>query len=198
MTIINLPHEFGDLDELIGKPLLLTSQDRDIYELLEKELVLACKPKTLLDSIDVRDLAIAIWEAGHFREQSIALVNAERPKVLKKLIDAKVKLTKKVRQLADAYLAEPSETAESKLLNGLGINSVAVDALAMLAVAKEFIILDKFVTSRNATRRSAAKDYLRQRDVGRARAVAAKLKKTKNQTIKDDFGPLPPGFGRGN
>jgi hypothetical protein len=170
---------FEDLDDLLGAPVLLKSEDLGKYRELEKLLTSRLRPKNFLDALDLRDLQNAIWEGKRFQEHAAELVNAERPKALKKLIDAKsgyVPDTASAAKLTRTFRAGPkSEKREAILLQKLGLSGSAVDAHAVLLAANDFLILDKLAANRSAMRKTALKDYeRRQRLVAKGKAAKVK------------------------
>jgi hypothetical protein len=185
---------FDEVNELLGDPILLQHEELEDYRNLEATITSLLNPRDLFDALEARDIVNSIWEGKRYQDGAAALINAERRKALKKLLDPKsgyIPDTEKSRKAIENFEQGTKDgLGQSILLRKLGIDSSAVEAHAVLLAANDYLVLDKLVASRNAARRTGLKDYERRQRVAlKAKREVAKaklkLQSKKGQSKKD-------------
>jgi hypothetical protein len=170
---------FAELDRILGKPLLLKSDDPDQYRALEQEFERILKPRDFIEALKVRDIVNATWESARFKTHAAALVNAEWGKALKKLASpGSGYVSDRVAKLVDAYLAGPQHDgmAEWSMLEKSGLSASAVEAHAVLLAGDNLSVLEELVSRRDATR-NALLEANRKERAAKEKRQAVKEKK---------------------
>jgi hypothetical protein len=174
---------FAELDELLGEPILLRHDDRERYRALQEKVERLLKPKDLFDALDARDFVNAVWDGARFQSQAAELLNTQWRKALKELACRKSGfVSEKAAKSIEAYLAAPQNVmtqngmTESRMLRESGLSGAAVEAHSVLLAKDNLLVLDKLVSSRNATRDHVLKAY-RRRQAAKEKRLAAKEKR---------------------
>jgi len=189
---------FSDLEELVGEPALLKSEDVKRYRALQKKVEGLLKPQDLFAALDARDIVNAIWEGVRFEAYGVELLNAERRKALGKLTDPESGYApdnNAATKAIETYRAGlQNGLSQSILRQKLGIRRSAVNAHAVVSAADGFLILDKLAANRKAARKTALKDFeRRKRLAAKHERLEAKLAHT---DVTNDNRPAGLGVKR--
>jgi hypothetical protein len=181
---------FEELDNLLGKPVLLRGEDADKYLKLQRMIARQYMPEDLVGAVDVRELVDSMWQGTRFRELGTALVNAERRNASKKLTDPKsgyVPDTDKAAKAIKAHKTAPKVgMVEMSFRSSLGISESTLNAHAMILASDKFLVLDRLEANRTARRKTALKDVERRQRVAKGKRLAAKAKRERKSKRNDD------------
>ena len=182
---------FEELDNLLGKPVLLKGEDPDKYFKLQRTMARQYMPEDLVGAVEVRELVDSMWQGTRFRELGTALVNAEGRNASKKLTDPKsgyVPDTDKAAAAIKAHKTAPKVgIVEISFRSSLGISETTLNAHAMLLAADEFLVFDKLEANRTTRRKTVLKDVERRQRVAKTKRLAAKAKRERKSSEDDDF-----------
>jgi hypothetical protein len=154
------------LEDLLGKPALLKSENARDYERLRAAFEREMDPKSIFDRIRVQDLADKVWEERRLKRSQAALIESALVQSLAMLFaphyGENLEAALETAQNYYSSIPEKVDRAE-KLLAHLGIAPEQIEANAMHIRSPGLQMLDRMVTSRETLRNGIIKEHERRK-----------------------------------
>jgi hypothetical protein len=179
------------IDKILGRPTLMLGENRQRFDMLIKELGKLCQPKDFFDALEIRELAVNIWESNRFQKMQAQLVVAEYGNAIRKLADPKngYVTAAKAKNLK-AYPLPVVGRDRASLLNELDLSPELVRATSAALTAEIFSMFDRLISTRIVTRKAALKAYNRRQKLS-AKAARRAAKAAKEKRLANDNDWLP-------
>jgi hypothetical protein len=161
------------MDDLLGEPALLRSEDAREYEKLRTAFEQEIDPANIFDRIRVRDLTDKFWEERRLKRGQAALIDSALVQSLAMLLAPHYgeNLEGALETAQNFYtgISEKKSRAE-KLVRQLKIASEQIEANAMHLRSSGLQTLDHMITTREALRNRIVKEHeKRKRKVQKAK-----------------------------
>ena len=171
------------LEDLLGKPALLKSENARDYERLRAAIEREMDPKSIFDKIRIQDLTDKVWEERRLKRSQAALIEGALVQSLAMLFAPYYgeNLEAALETAQNYYSGVPEKVRRAEeLLVQLGITSEQIEANAMHVRSLGLQMLDRMIMSRETLRNSIVKDHERRK---------RKAEKAKRRTAINDNAP---------
>jgi hypothetical protein len=153
---------------LFSKPPLLSHEDRALYFEFARKLVDAVGPRDEVERLWVKDFVDLSWEIYRFRRLKSALLDAGRPRALKRLLINLVDQNplERVHQaatLAQKWFEDESRREVEQVLARNGLDAESVIAQCFAAVRAEIETIERMLAGFEARRNKALHELERWR-----------------------------------
>jgi len=178
------------LEDLLGKPALLKSENARDYERLRAAIEREMDPKSIFDKIKVQDLTDKVWEERRLKRSQAALIETALVQSLAMLFAPYYgeNLEAALETAQNYYSGVPEKVRRAeKLLVELGITSEQIEANAMHVRGLGLQMLDRMIMSRETLRNGVIKEHERRK---------RKAEKAKRRTAINDNAPAREAAGR--
>lgn len=158
-----------EIQDLLGKPPVLASEDPGQYKRLFELVVLAIGPSDILEYMWAKDITDNAWELARLQRLKGPLVEIQRKHalevILRKLMEpGRTDSQKKVSDLSTGWFKDPKVKAEiEQLFTTMGLTEDSINAQALKDNCKDLLLLDKLIDNFTRRRSTAAQEIDRRR-----------------------------------
>ena len=151
---------------IFGGTPLTAGENRTVYSALLAEIEQAIAPKDFFERLTVADLGHALWEEQRYRDQQVALTQANRLRALAcLLLPICQQLNLSASKIISSYFGPDQEACKevTGLLSRYGITDSAISAQAAELHGQSMASFDRLVAARQNLRFTVLREHERRR-----------------------------------